>query len=306
MEIGVKHCTASVPGSAVLDLWKFMKETSRRKKKRFTHDEPFLEYDYEFVMVVDPSHLERALDGLLNIMVKWKDTCPKRVREWAEWGDEVIEPKYAEEVEESRYSFFPPMEYFPDILDGASLSASAEAYPDLVFDITSLTSKPIAEFTSFLSSVPKFRGRTSFSAVEHRHAARYALEPYPAIAALWIDEMSTGIFPEDLTRMLSDSLQHLYAREWRTSVVLSSIAGEIVMVDMYEESYKRPAPEMPLGALRDKLTKSGKLETETNEACGQLIKTRNSTVHRGSAPPTIQEASHALRASVQLALSHYL
>jgi len=201
---------------------------------------------------------------------------------------------------------FPPKEYFPDIKDGISLNLDFEAYPDLAIGVVSLSREPITKLTSFLSATPKFKEKITFSKINHKYAARYVLDLYPAIAALWIDEMSTGVFPRDIIGMLSDSLEYFYRRDWRTSIVLSSISAEMILAEMYEEAFQRPAPVEPLGTLLDKLMKKGELAEEMKASCRRVTQMRKSAVHRGLAPPTIREASLALYGAIQLAFCHYL
>jgi len=112
MNVGVEHTNIVIPGKAIHDLWEHLKGMSHQKRKRFTIAEPFLEYDFKFAMTVDKWQLARVLDEMFNTMVKWEKDCPKPVVEWSDWGNVVLEPGYAGEIEKYKYFFLPPKGIF--------------------------------------------------------------------------------------------------------------------------------------------------------------------------------------------------
>ncbi len=303
MRQGVEFASVVIPGEPIAALWKFAKSGFRNRKLMFNTERPELDMSAAMINSFDRWHLCRLLDEILRAMTTWKRGCPMEVATWGNYGQTVLSPEYSEEGEESH--FFPPQAYFPDIQDGLALNVDTEAYPDLALEITSLTKKPIKLFEAFLSSIPRVRSQLHFSGISRKHSARYSMEPYAALTALWIDEMAAGSFPRDVINLFGGSLEYFYQREWRTSIVLSSIAAEMILAEMYEESQRRVAGDWPLGTLLDKVVKAGKLSNSARNDCAQLVRMRNSAVHRGTTPLTDKEATIALHGTVMLALSHY-
>ena len=67
-----------------------------------------------------------------------------------------------------------------------------------------------------------------------------------------------------ILNFLEASINYYSQKEWRTSIILSSIAVEGIFAELYEEEYKKNVPDIPLGGLikeveKPSLSKTNKL-----------------------------------------------
>ena len=102
---------------------------------------------------------------------------------------------------------------------------------------------------------------------------------------------------EDLRDFLKGSMRYHSDEEWRTSIVLSAIAVESVLADLYEEEHKTYAPNVPLGNLYDKVKGKVKFPPEVMKAIEMVNEARISAVHRSRFPVSDREATNALYGS---------
>lgn len=264
METGAYHAHITITRQQIKSLWEYLKSYSKKKRKRFRIEDPFI--GIEDLFYLDFSfNLSESMDHMLNFLYRCGDICPEQVFRWAEYGTVVMQPEYDLE-EEEEYYFFPPKIYFMDISDAMSIEINAKAYPDFVMDVVTLTPKALFIFKSFLSSIPTFGNEIKMTEECKRHSASYVYQLYPAVAALWVDCFSHYQLSEDIIDLLKASLDYFYQREWRTSIVLSAISVEAVLAEIYEEAFHHEAPPIPLGELKTKIIQKKGITKRSNGA----------------------------------------
>jgi len=184
-----------------------------------------------------------------------------------------------------------------DINDAIVIESGQVKMRQLSFDITSITEKGAKRFINFLKCVPyigetvnEVRSRKTFS-------SRYTFRPYPLAVQLWIESEKAITVPEDLRDFLKGSMRYHSEEEWRTSIVLSAIAVESVLADLYEEEHKTYAPNVPLGDLYYKVKDKVKFPPEVMKAIEMVNEARISAVHRSRFPVSDREATNALYGS---------
>jgi hypothetical protein len=100
--------------------------------------------------------------------------------------------------------------------------------------------------------------------------------------------------PREILEYFDGSIRYWERSEWRISVILSAIAVESLLAEIYEEYYHEIAPSDPLGALRDRIEKKHKLPPKTRKDVDLVNRGRISAVHRSSMQVGEQEARNAL------------
>ena len=83
-------------------------------------------------------------------------------------------------------------------------------------------------------------------------------------------------------------------KEWSISIILSAIAVESLLAEIYEEYFHEVAPSDPLGALRDKIERKKKFPVKTYNDIKLVNESRISAVHRSSMKVGEIEARNAL------------
>lgn len=306
IKTGAFYARVIVPYQAIIEFWEYLCQRAKEKHKRFRIEKPIL--DREFYEYISEGEVEgilmKNLDDMLNFLAyKLKEECPETIIKWAEHGNLVIYPAYLEPGEEFEgYFFFPPQAYFSDIKDAISLKVDNKAGPDFVAEVASLTQSALAEFKSFLHSIPTFEGKVTIIDEGKRHSKRHVFELYPAVAGLWIDEIAHRSVSRDIIDYLSEALNLLDARIMRMSVLLSAISTEMLLADLYEELAKKEAPEAPMGNLIKEINEIKKMPSEVTETLDKLNTLRKSAVHRGIISFTRQDAIHALMYAIRFAL----
>lgn len=104
-----------------------------------------------------------------------------------------------------------------------------------LFDVTSIKESGISKFKTVAASIPPIREHMKVLREGKRHSSRVSFRPYPLSTRLWLhDEVSASI-PSDLKSYLEGAVDYIDEEEWRTSIILSAIAVESELADMYEE-----------------------------------------------------------------------
>lgn len=182
--------------------------------------------------------------------------------------------------------------------DGNDVAAiEVEAAPKenvLLLGVTSIKKEGISRFRNFAKRIPhigktikEIKGRRTFS-------SRYTFRPYPFTVHLWLRHEDSKSVPEDLRDFLNASLRYHSEEEWRTSIVLSAIAVEVILADLYEEQFKDYAPSVPLGDLYRRLKERMEFPQEIMKAIETVNEARVSAVHRSRFPVSDREATSAL------------
>jgi hypothetical protein len=164
-----------------------------------------------------------------------------------------------------------------------------------------------------LRGVPEINKSLRIIKQEPHHSSRLVFDPYPAAVSAWIRGQSAT---ENIPRYVLDYLQAAFEyyddREWRTSVVLSAIALETLLAEMFENEFHKQAPDVPLGALKKRIEKTfqkaRKSQAFPDEILDWIDKTnaaRIAAVHRGGRELSMRETLEAHRGLVKVALWYY-
>jgi HEPN domain-containing protein len=168
---------------------------------------------------------------------------------------------------------------------------------ELTFDVISITDVGVKTFKDFLMCIPHVGSTVQEIRSRKTHSTRYTFRPYHLAVKLWLDSEQSEVVTNDLRDFLRGSLRYHSDGEWRTSIVLSAIAVESVLADLYEETYKNYAPNVPLGNLYEKVKVKVKFPSEIMKAIEMVNEARISAVHRSRFPVSDREATNALYGS---------
>ncbi len=306
IESGVYHQRIIIEGQQIQNLWKYLKDYSRKNRKSFKVDEPVLNLDLDDMDEIGEMSkwwLTQSLEEMLNFLVRLK-MCPKPIKEWAKCGNIVFIPEYAgEDIVE--YYFLVQKAYIPETLDAFSIEVEPKAYPNLVIDFISFTPRVLGMFRSFITSIPIIGEKALFIKEQQKHADKYASVLYPSVAALWIDYMARLTVSGDVVGFLESAVDYFYTRDWRTSILFSAISMEKILAELYEEFFKKPCPPFPIGSIIKKITKARELPKEAEAALKRGNRMRITAVHRSYVPLTVKEATDTLNDAVSFILWFY-
>jgi HEPN domain-containing protein len=169
-------------------------------------------------------------------------------------------------------------------------------------EVTSIKDIGINKFERFIMELPYIND--TFDKLKYRqtHSTRYVFRPYYLAVKLWINKKEYHYTHKDLINLLEAAIQYYTNQEWRTSIILSSICVESMLADIYEEALKTDAPDIPLGALFEKIKREVKIPDEIITKIESLNKSRISAAHRSKYPISDREATIALFGVVSLLL----
>lgn len=191
---------------------------------------------------------------------------------------------------------------FEDIGDAVFIETEWMTGKDLLLEVISITEKGISRFRNFVKCIP-FLGET-YKEIKSRKAfsSRYTFRPYPLAVQLWLDGEKATTLTEDIRDFLQGAVRYHREKEWRTSIVLSAIAVEVILADLYEEQFKEYAPNKPLGDLYYKLKDKIAFPENIQKAIEIANDARISAVHRSRFPVSDREATNALFGAINFAI----
>lgn len=172
----------------------------------------------------------------------------------------------------------------------------------IFFEVTSMQKEITSRFLNFIRSVPYIGDTVTEIRKRKTHSSRYTFRPYPFIARLWLGHEETINVPKELKDFLNASIKYYFETEWRTSIVLSAIAVENILADLYEEKYETYAPDDPLGALFKKVKQKVDFPPDITEAIEKTNEARISAVHRSRFPVGDREALSTLHGATSLTM----
>ena len=167
----------------------------------------------------------------------------------------------------------------------------------LLLEITTTKEEGLLRFINFMKCVPHIGDTVKEIRKRKTYSSRYTFRPYPLAVQLWLENEKGIIVPEDLRDFLRGSVRYHSEEEWRTSIVLSAIAVESVLADLYEEEFKEYAPNDPLGHLYHKVKEKIDFPSNIKGAIEMVNEARISAVHRSRFPVSDREATNALYGS---------
>jgi hypothetical protein len=296
-----------IPYAQILELWNFLDSKAKEKHRKLQVEKPRNDRGY-FRFMRDAgyaSFTDEELDDLLNFLVKLKDICPSEVKNWAGYGNVVIYPEYFQKKElPSREGvfFFPPQIYNENSNDALSISSDNLAQPDFVADLASLKPEAIVKFKSFIFSVPSFQSNVYFKEKGKKHSQRYVQNLYPAVAALWVDVMACQFINRETIDMLGGVLDYIDKKEWRMSIILSAIATETILAEIYEEIFHKDAPPAPIGTLIKEINDRKNFPADAMKMLRTINGLRKASVHRSTISLSRRDAIVALMNSTKFAI----
>jgi len=173
----------------------------------------------------------------------------------------------------------------------------AEDRDAILLATTSTKEEGLERLEKFIKSIPHLGDTVKEVRKRKTNSSRYAFRPYPLAVRLWLGHESAITVPKDLKDFLRGSIRYYSDEEWRTSIVLSAIAVESVLADLYEEQHKEYAPSVPLGDLYHKVKDKIDFPPYIKNAIEMVNEARISAVHRSRFPVSDREATNALYGS---------
>lgn len=167
----------------------------------------------------------------------------------------------------------------------------------LLLGIATIKKGGLSTFNDFMRCIPHIGETVKELRRRKTHSSRYAFRPYPLAVRLWLEHEKSITVPSDLRDFLRGSIRYHSEREWRTSIVLSAIAVESILADLYEEEFKEYAPNVPLGELYHKVKDKVNFPSDIKGAIEMANEARISAVHRSRFPVSDREATNALYGS---------
>jgi len=183
-------------------------------------------------------------------------------------------------------------------MDALKVSPVADS-ETLRINIFSVKKNGVKIFEKFIRSIPIIGEKAGIVDRGKRHSSRHCYEPYPAAVILWSCNIVYKSIPDDVLNFFDGAVRYFEKEEWRISIILSAIAVESLLAEIYEEYFHEIAPPDPLGALRDKIEKKQKLPPETRNDVDVVNQSRIAAVHRSSMQVGEKEARNAMIGAVR-------
>jgi len=186
--------------------------------------------------------------------------------------------------------FFDP-KLFPKYLEVLYMNyRMSKVEKNMVIELISLNEIGFKIFNDFISCLPVLND--SFEKISEResHIERYIFKLYDMVVKLWIDLENKFLLNDNIKDFLTASINYYANEEWRTSVILSSIAVESIFAELYEEEYMINAPDIPLGGLITKVEEKISFPSDLMEKIQGLNKARIASVHRSENPVSSKDA----------------
>jgi len=155
--------------------------------------------------------------------------------------------------------------------------------PDILNDLEKL----ILKMSSTEGSIKIIKNRVT-------HSSRYVYRPYQHSLDIWLNSKLSLKIHKDLRDLLINAAEYHDREEWRTSVILCAIVTELILADVFEEQYETEAPDIPLGALNERVKSNPNMTPEIQKNVSELNKIRISAVHRSKSPISERDSELAL------------
>jgi hypothetical protein len=107
-------------------------------------------------------------------------------------------------------------------------------------------------------------------------------------------QVSDNPIPRDILQFFLGAIRYYEQAEWRISIVLSAIAVETILAELYEENKHQAAPPDTLGTLFSIVSKTVRFPDEVKLDVEEVNRNRISSVHRSSMDLGDREARASL------------
>lgn len=190
----------------------------------------------------------------------------------------------------------------PEVKDVFSVDKKHISGGKWVFDIITIKEVGFSTFKRCLECVPIIKKQMETLKEKKQFSTRYAFRPYALATKLWLEDEASILVQPDLKSFLQGAIRYIFRSEWRTSIVLSAIAVESMLADLYEEKFKKLAPDTPLGDLFRQVKEKIDFPVDAANAVEVTNKARIAAVHRSRFPVSDREAINALYGAANFAL----
>lgn len=275
-----------------------LKKYPRAWTETFTFSfKEFVDYEYW----VD---FETVLHNLNNIIrfVNLENRTKNRDHPICQWSDTIVwNLHHLHFTKDVKLEYFPAYAALLEECD--AIQISKEGRDKKVFlTITTVGERGISSFNKFIKSIPKIGEEIQFTEIKKRHSQRYAFLPYPASVFLWVNILGYDYIPTSARHFINGALRYFRVGEWRTAIVLSAIAMEIMLAELYEENFCTETPDVSLGKLIKLLKEKISFPQEIYDAIILTNERRVGAVHRSRIELSKKEALDALIGTTKLAL----
>lgn len=175
----------------------------------------------------------------------------------------------------------------------------------IMIELTSLKELGLKLFDNLISCLDILSDSLVEISNRKSHSERYIFRLYPMAVKLWVTEEEKFLLNENIKNFINASVNYYSWKEWRTSVVLSSIAVESIFAELYEEEYKKTAPDIPLGGLIKKVEKKISIPIELRDKISALNKARIASVHRSENPVSDKDPIIAMMGATSLIMWYF-
>lgn len=257
----------------------------------------FVDYEYW----VD---FETSIYNLNNIIrfINMQKRLEKQEHPIRKWSDVLVETSgHLFHKKEVKLEHFPDYASMLEINDAINISKIGRE-KKVFLTVTTVGKRGNLCFNEFVKSIPEIGEKIDFSEIRKRHLQRFVYRPYPPALFLWINVIGFHQVSEPERQFLNGAISYFRHAEWRTSIVLSAIAAEIILAELYEENFHKEAPDVSLGRLIELLKEKNTLEPEIENAITITNEKRIIAVHRSQITPSEREAIDSLFGAAKLAL----
>ena len=185
--------------------------------------------------------------------------------------------------------------YQADVDIGNAVSLNFDIRKEVLrLNLYSLNEQGIDAYKEFLESIPIIGKNIKISKVIQKFSSRYCYKIYPSALIVWLCEVTDNPIPNDILQYFLGAVRYYAQRELRISIVLSAIAVETIMAELYEEITHQPAPPDTLGSLFAQVKKIIQIPDEIKSDVDEVNNNRILSVHRSAAHLGDREARSSL------------
>jgi hypothetical protein len=277
MEAGICRCVLHIDFSKVKDYFKEIIDGLRNTEEEVFSKYPLKSPDIQRTII----DLENNLAEPLSMMEK--DKYDERFFKWlfkafyeyyviSKNSPQSVRRLFVQEDNTPEYRSWGPVKSLFE-------SHFSEEYSDVVlikrtllddyyweFDCSTLNEETMKDFLEKLYLIPTLKGNIDRNENKVHFSERYVYKPYPLAVKFLLTHDSPTATPEELKNYLSAAVKYFLSQEWRTSIVLSAIAIESQLADLFEEAKHKRAPDVALGKLFENVGKDYHFPQEITDA----------------------------------------
>ena len=175
----------------------------------------------------------------------------------------------------------------------------------IMIELTSLKEIGLKLFDDLISCLPIISDSLVEISNRKSHSERYIFKLYAMGVKLWVNEEDKFLLNENIKNFINASVNYYAWEEWRTSIVLSSIAVESIFAELFEEEYKKNAPDIPLGGLIKQVKEKISLPVELSKKISALNKARIASVHRSENPVSDKHSIISMMGATSLIMWYF-